>query len=442
MDLQSFLIQKCGVNSYKVSHYLRWIHKFQVFSRNNKDTEDIWAFQQSLAGVYSDWQIEQAAEAIKFYKYFNSRNQEKSIASSSINNNSDSWLNITAQYKDALRLKHRSFQTEKSYLRWVRSFGYFTKFKSPDHLKDSDFKDFLTYLAVERGISSSTQNQAFNALLFLYKYILKIKITDMECALRSSKSQRLPVVLSRQEINQIFEYLPYPFSLMCSLIYGGGLRLEECLSLRIKDLDIEKGIITVVKGKGNKDRQTILPSSIIPSVNNHLLAVKALYNRDRQEDNPGVQIEASLKRKYPNIEKEWGWFWVFPSNLICKDPYSMNLCRYHRHPSSLQRSFKDALNKSGIAKKASVHTLRHSFATHLLEAGYDIRTIQELLGHSSLQTTMIYTHVAGKNKLGIISPMDRGSIISEPRPQPCGHAPLPDCPPPAVRLREAGDRSA
>ncbi|MBB6481993.1 integrase [Spirochaeta isovalerica] len=229
---------------------------------------------------------------------------------------------------------------------------------------------------------------------------------------------------------------------MCSLIYGGGLRLEECLSLRLKDLDLEKGIITVVMGKGNKDRQTMLPASVQDSLKKHLASVKALYNKDRINDNPGVQIPVSLKRKYPNADKEWGWYWVFPSNSLCKDPYSMNLCRYHRHPSSLQKTFKEALRMSGVPKKASVHTLRHSFATHLLEAGYDIRTIQELLGHSSLQTTMIYTHVAGKNKLGIISPMDRDDIICESRPLPYGRVPLPDCPQPEVQLQEAAVRTA
>ncbi|MBI5746322.1 MAG: integron integrase, partial [Nitrospirae bacterium] len=218
--------------------------------------------------------------------------------------------------------------------------------------------------------------------------------------------RRLPVVLSIKEITSIFEYMAGTQQLMAMLIYGCGLRLQECLSLRIKDIDLEQNIVIVRSGKGDKDRRTMLPESLKDNLIHHLSEVRAMYDEDRAKDLNGVYLPNALERKYPNAGKEWAWFWLFPSKSLSVDPRSHTVRRHHMHPASLQKAFKTAAGKAGIAKQASVHTLRHSFATHLLEKGYDIRTIQELLGHSNLQTTMIYTHVATKNILGVRSPLD------------------------------------
>lgn len=407
MEFAEFLAQKCSVDQKYIPFYLQWVGKYNQYCKANTNQDsDIWGFQKSLIGKFKDWQIDQAADAVRHYMYYLSNQNKMEKRVENLSGSFDLWREKKELYRQTLRLKHRSFHTEKSYFRWLESFIRFTKLKSPSDVDGEDLKNFLTYLAVERGVSSSSQNQAFNALLFFFRYVLDVELTDLECAVRSSRPERLPVVLSSIEISRILENLPFQYRLMCSLIYGGGLRLEECLSLRIKDLDLEKCTINIVNGKGGKDRITLLPSSKIPMIKEHLTTVESLYRKDRETDQPGVKVPDSLLRKYPGISTQWSWFWVFPSSTFCKDPYSDQICRYHKHPSGLQKAFYTAVNKAGIAKKASVHTLRHSFATHLLEAGYDIRTIQELLGHSSLQTTMIYTHVAGKNRLGVISPAD------------------------------------
>lgn len=407
MDFQKYLLEKGRVNPKKIPYYLQWVHKYQNYCRNNSSESSIWNFQKTLIDKYLDWQIEQAADAVKHYLYFQNHYGNSKEDSSREPVKVFNWSNEIKTFREVLGLKHRSFQTEKSYLRWLDSFRVFLKNKSASDLNETDFKSFLTYLAVEKGVSSSTQNQAFNALLFFFKYVLDIEINNLECAVRSKMPARLPVVLSKEEINSIFQYLNPLYRLMSSIIYGGGLRINECLSLRIKDLDLEKQTILIVNGKGQKDRMTLLPDSLIPGLKEHLKSVHKVYTDDLANNNPGVKVPDSLLRKYTGIDKEWGWFWVFPSNSLCIDPYSGKTCRFHQHPSSLQRAFHTALKRGDVVKKASVHTLRHSFATHLLESGYDIRTIQELLGHSSLQTTMIYTHVAGKNRMGVISPVDR-----------------------------------
>ncbi|MDC7235368.1 MAG: integron integrase, partial [Spirochaetales bacterium] len=266
---------------------------------------------------------------------------------------------------------------------------------------------FLSYRSVEQGIAVRTQNLAFNALLFFYRNILEVEVRDLESSIRSKVPARLPVVLTRDEVDRIITHLPSQHKLMANLIYGGGLRLSECLSLRIKDVNKEKQTVHVIQGKGNKDRFTLLPSKLGPQLEEQITYSRNLYCADRRECRPGVSMPGSLQLKYPAADKEWKWFWLFPSRDFSADPYTAKMVRHHIHPSTLQRSFRTAVRLSGIEKRATVHTLRHSFATHLLESGYDIRTIQTLLGHASVETTMIYTHVAGKNRMGVISPLDR-----------------------------------
>lgn len=262
-------------------------------------------------------------------------------------------------------------------------------------------------MALERKVAASTQNQAFNALLFLFRNVLDRELVDVSETVRAKTRRKLPVVLKKDEINRIFGKLSGIYLLMARLIYGGGLRVQECISLRVKDIDFERSALTVRSGKGDKDRITVLPESLKNDLLAHLLTVKKVYEQDfSHADAEGVSLPHALERKYPNAGKEWGWFWVFPAAALSDDPRSGKRRRHHVHVTNLQRRFKEAVRAADITPNASVHSLRHSFATHLLEKGYDIRTIQELLGHSNLQTTMIYTHVAGKNILGVSSPLD------------------------------------
>ncbi|GAB6888430.1 hypothetical protein JCM13304A_19290 [Desulfothermus okinawensis JCM 13304] len=278
--------------------------------------------------------------------------------------------------------------------------------KEPSHLQGSDLRDFLTHLAVEKKVSASTQNQALNALVFFFRHVLKKDVADQLSAVRARERRRLPVVLTPREVKEIFRHMSGVQKLMAMLIYGCGLRLQECVRLRVKDLDIEQNAVIVRSGKGDKDRVTVLPETLKDGLIRHLAQVRSLYEKDRKEGINGVWLPHALERKYPNAGKEWAWFWVFPAKSLSVDPQKLVVRRHHVHPNSLQKAFKSAVSRAGIPKNASVHTLRHSFATHLLEKGYDIRTVQQLLGHKNLQTTMIYTHVARKDLLRVKSPLD------------------------------------
>ena len=283
----------------------------------------------------------------------------------------------------------------------------FIKGKTPEELRGKDIQAFLSYLAVERKVSPSTQNQALNALVFFFKHVLNKNIEKKISAVKARPKVRLPVVLSQGEVQKIFRNMSGVTRLMAMLVYGCGLRLTECLQLRIKDIDLERGMVIVRSGKGNKDRRTVLPETLKNDLIRQMNAARVLYDEDRTNDVAGVELPHALERKYPNAGKEWGWFWLFPSKTLSVDPRSGKIRRHHIHGATLQKAFKKAVRTANIAKQVSVHTLRHSFATHLLENGYDIRTIQELLGHKNLQTTMIYTHVAERNTLGVVSPLDR-----------------------------------
>lgn len=312
--------------------------------------------------------------------------------------------------REALRLRHRSLSTEKAYLSWLRSFKAYVEQKEPYQFNGRDLQDFLSHLAVDKKVSSSTQNQALNAIVFFYRHVLDKNIDQELSAVRAKQKRHLTVVLTIKEIQDIFDQLSGTNKLMAMLIYGAGLRLQECLQLRVKDVDIEQNILIIRSGKGDRDRRTVLPEVLKDDLIMHLGEIRSLYEQDRKNEIAGVWLPDALDKKYPNAGKEWGWFWLFPSKSLSIDPRSNIVRRHHIHPSLLQKAFKTAVWKTGITKQASVHTLRHSFATHLLESGYDIRTIQELLGHRNLQTTMIYTHVATKNVLGVRSPLDKGGI--------------------------------
>lgn len=308
--------------------------------------------------------------------------------------------------RDRIRVRHYSYQTEIAYLGWIRRFVRFHDGRHPRELAGPDVERFLSHLAVERRVSSSTQNQALSAILFLYKHVLEIELPWLDGVVRAKRPERVPVVLSRDEVRRVLAHLEGRAWLAASLLYGAGLRVSECVRLRVKDLDFEYRQITVRNGKGAKDRCTVLPDSLVEPLRGHLLRVRALYESDRARGQPGAALPPALERKYPSAPLEWAWQFVFPARSHCTSPYNGRLVRYHLLPDSLQRAVKRAVRAAGIAKPASCHTFRHSFATHLLEDGYDIRTVQELLGHADVSTTMIYAHVLRRGGRGVKSPID------------------------------------
>ena len=404
-NLSEFLSKRFKVNPHKIPYYLKWIDKYIIFSKNLPFQEGVKnSYLESLSKIHQDWQVEQADIAVSIYLSF-LKNNARSKSDKKLPDIS-TWDKTIFHMKNEIRLQNKSLKTEKSYLYWVKQFRNFTSKKRPSIMDENDVKSFLTYLAIERQVSISTQKQAFNAILFLYRHILDKEITNLDSVVRATKKRRLPVVLSGKEVLSIINRMHYPYKLLTEIIYGGGLRLSECLNLRIKDVNFKNDILTIRSGKGDKDRQTILAKKVKEPLQEHIMKIRRLYEEDRLENRPGVPLPKALERKYPNAGKEWSWFWIFPSYRISIDPRTGIVRRYHLFPSSLQKAFKTALTETGISKTASIHTLRHSFATHLVENGYDIRTIQELLGHSSVSTTMIYTHIARFNKLGVISPMD------------------------------------
>lgn len=310
------------------------------------------------------------------------------------------------RFRQALRAAHYSPRTEAAYVSWVRRFIRFHGLRHPDGLGEVEVAAFLTRLASEGRVAASTQGQALSALLFLYRDVLGRPLGNLGAVLRARAPTRLPVVLSRAEVQLVLEQLPGIYRLFGTLLYGAGLRLNEAVTLRVKDVDFGRGEILIRRGKGAKDRVTVLPDSIRGPLAAHLEEVKSLHQADLATGGGRVALPDALARKLPNASLEWAWQWVFPAARRYRDQPSQELRRHHLHPSAVQRAIAHAVRRSGITKRASCHTLRHSFATHLLEAGYDIRTVQELLGHRDVSTTMIYTHVLNRGGLGVQSPAD------------------------------------
>lgn len=309
--------------------------------------------------------------------------------------------------REALRLGHFSRRTEQSYVGWIRRFIVFHGKRHPDGMGATEVVGFLTHLAVNDNVSASTQNQALHAVLFLYRVVLKRELTGLSAAVRARTPQRLPVVLDRSEVRAVLGQLGGVMWVIGALLYGAGLRLHECLELRVKDVDFARGQIVVRRGKGNKDRVVPLPVLVRPRLERHLVEVRLLREADIGNGVGRVALPDGLERKYPAAATEWAWRFVFPAGRVCRDAKWGHPSRFHLHESAVQRAVTDAVRRAGLSKRASCHTLRHSFATHLLEDGYDIRTVQELLGHSDVSTTMIYTHVLNRGALGVRSPADR-----------------------------------
>ncbi|MEZ5576966.1 MAG: integron integrase [Candidatus Competibacteraceae bacterium] len=310
------------------------------------------------------------------------------------------------QVRDKIRFKHYSIRTEHAYVDWIKRYILFHGKRYPQEMGKQKAEQFLSHLAVDRNVAASTQNQALSAILFLYKEVLEQDIGWLENVERAKRPARLPVVLTATEVRAVLAHLEGRYRLMANLLYGAGLRLMECVRLRVKDLDFEYRQITVRDGKGQKDRLTMLADVLIEPLQTHLADVKILHEQDLREGFGNVYLPFALERKYPNAGREWGWQYVFPASQRSVDPRSRIERRHHLDEQTLQRAFKKAVRAASITKPASCHSLRHSFATHLLMSGYDIRTVQELLGHKDVSTTMIYTHVLNRGGKGVASPLD------------------------------------
>jgi integron integrase len=311
------------------------------------------------------------------------------------------------QVRDKLRVKHYAIRTETTYVDWIKRYIYFHDKTHPKDLGAQDVEAFLTHLAVKGRVSASTQNQAKSAILFLYREVLEIQLPWLDNVTQAKAPKKLPVVLTVAEVQAVLSRLSGSHLLIASLLYGGGMRLMEAVRLRVKDVEFTRHEIIVREGKGFKDRVTMLPEAVVVQLKAHLVKVKSLHDEDLAAGYGEVYLPFALDKKYPNAGREWGWQYIFPSKNLSVDPRSEKTRRHHVDEKGVQRAVKQAVRDAELTKPATPHTLRHSFATHLLQSGYDIRTVQELLGHSDVSTTMIYTHVLNKGGKGVVSPLDR-----------------------------------
>ncbi len=308
--------------------------------------------------------------------------------------------------RDQVRVKHYSYRTEETYVQWIKRFIVFHGKRHPSEMGSDEVNAFLTHLAVQENVAASTQNQALSAILFLYREVLQQELGLNLDAVRAKRPHYLPTVLSIGEVLEVIKHISGVYQIVAKLLYGSGLRLKEALQLRVKDIDFAQQQIIVRDAKGMESRVTVLPTSIEEPLKEHLQRVKRIHQQDLERGYGETLLPFSLARKYPNAAKEWIWQYVFPSGRIAKDTHSELICRYHLHESGMQKALKQAVRNAKIEKKVGCHTFRHSFATHLLQNGYDIRTVQELLGHKDVKTTMIYTHVLNKGGRGVRSPLD------------------------------------
>ena len=402
-EFQDFLLSRFLVPAKNAPFYAHWVSKFLAFSNRNQGLGFNLRVQKFLNQLKSqkkiaDWQVKQADEVLRLYIHHFLEGKTTVLSPNLPQKGGVDISKTLSGMQQAIRIKHYSYRTERSYLEWAKRFiDYTSKVKKKNihaaGLDSGDVKDFLSYLALTKRVSSSTQNQAFNALLFLFRDVLKKELGDMSKTVRAKRGQKLPVVLSPEEVQSLFKHVKGPNLLILQLIYGSGLRLLELARLRVKDLDFSQNLIFVRGSKGDKDRTTILPQTVKSILEKHIDGTKKLHDKDLAVGYGKVYLPDALERKYPNAAKEWGWQYVFPSSKLSVDPRSGKIRRHHISDKAIQNAVKEAVKKAGIVKHASVHTLRHSFATHLLMNGVNIREIQNLLGHKHVETTMIYTHV-------------------------------------------------
>lgn len=315
-------------------------------------------------------------------------------------------MKLIDQVKAVIREKHYKISTEETYVSWIKRYIFFHNKQHPASLGENEISQFISHLAVRVNVAASTQNQALNAIVFLYKHVLKIPIGDFSQFERAKRPQTLPTVMTKSEVQKILGVLTGEHLLIAKILYGCGLRLMECLRMRVQDIDFESNLIMVRDGKGGKDRRTMLPLGLKDLLKQHLIRIKLIHEKDLKEGFGEVYLPYALDGKYPHASKTWGWQYVFPSGTLAKDPRSQRIGRHHMDESAHRKAVKQAARQAGIVKRVSPHCFRHSFATHLIENGYDIRTVQELLGHKDISTTMIYTHVLMNGKVGVKSPLD------------------------------------
>jgi len=368
----------------------RWIKISEVKSPTNSASDN------------GEWQLKYRVKASGV-----NSTAAPSVTSVSPNGPSEDAEVLLGKLRRAMRLNHYSIRTEQAYTEMVRRFLLYTGPVAADVLAETQVKRFLEHLALERQVSASTQNQAFSAVLFFFKRVLKRELGNLSDTVRAKRGRRLPVVLSREEVRRLLAMTEGTPGLMLKLIYGAGLRLMECIRLRVREVSFERGTVLIRAGKGDKDRVVMLPEALREPMRQHFERLRLLWTQDVAAGIPGVWMPGALAEKYPKAPKEFGWQWVFPAKRLSLDPRSGLTRRHHVHDNTLHKAIKVAAQRAGLVQSVSAHTLRHSFATHLLESGTDIRTVQELLGHESLETTQIYTHVMQTPGLGVKSPLDR-----------------------------------
>lgn len=416
-----FLLKSDLVEKGREKYYVIWLRKF--FYQNKSYVGKTWAehlvqFVESLAPC-QPWKINQAEHAVRlYYQNFKSSKVEKDGIGEQVSRDSSVVEKRVLPQKCIadlcrwMKLKHYALKTEKTYSAWcVRLFAYSRKHCGTDKhgrvvVSQAVITDFLAQLAIRDRVAKSTQNQAFSAILFLCRNVVDLNLSGMEKNVRSQQPRKLPVVLSPVEVRTVLEHVSGTSGLILRLIYSAGLRLSECARLRVHDLDFSEELVFVRSGKGDRDRSTILAKQLRDELKSHLEKVKRLHERDLLEGYGEVVLPNALDRKYPNACREWGWQYVFPSARLSVDPRSKKIRRHHVSDAGIQKAMKRAVGKAGLVKHASVHTLRHSFATHLLLNGVDLRQIQEYLGHKSVETTMIYTHVVKDMRTPATSPLD------------------------------------
>jgi integron integrase len=415
-EFQEFLIARNLAQKKHVSFLANWVSKFLAFRRGDEDEDiniTVARFLDYLRdkGGIEDWQVLQADSALRLYiHHFKGGDIVKTSGDAA---GSEGTLadegRLLAEMRRLLRIKHYSYRTETAYLDWGGRFFTYARGTSSDPcaaLTSDLLRDYLSHLAVNKRVSASTQNQAFNALLFLFRDVLGRNMGDLSSTVRAKRGKKLPVVLSVEEVKSLLGHLSGTALLIARLLYGAGLRIMEAARLRVLDIDFDGRLIVVRSGKGDKDRTTILPDVLREPLQGHLQKVKTLHDRDLLAGHGEVFLPDALERKFRNAAKAWKWQYVFPSGRLSVDPRSGKVRRHHVTDKAIQTAFGTAVRKTGITKHATVHTLRHSFATHLLMNGVNIREVQELLGHKSIETTMIYTHVLRDMQNVPMSPLD------------------------------------
>jgi len=418
-EFQKYLVERKLAPEKQIPFYAYWASRFLRLCSD----EDIKPYDLKIQifldvlkkdPKISDWQLTQAANAVKLYIHHYLSGDHLGMPAKSIepSNNSFPDLNsVQLKLREALRIKHYALSTEKTYTDWFRRFYDYLKHTrkknwATEGANQEDVRNFLSYLAIHQRVSASTQNQAFNALLFLFRHVLQIRLGDLDKTVRAKRGAKLPAVLTPDEMRQLLGQVSGRDLLLVHMIYGTGMRLMEAARLRVKDVDFGSNTIIVRAGKGDKDRATILPETIKAPLTEHLTTCKKIHEQDLAKGAGDVYMPDALDRKYPNAGKEWRWQYVFPANALSVDPRSGKVRRHHISPNTISNIVSEAVKKAGIPKHVTVHTLRHSFATHLLMNGVNIREVQELLGHKNVETTMIYTHVLRDMSHAPKSPLD------------------------------------